>query len=285
MVVGIAWQMEVPTEAGGTELVSGSISAEHAFVSYSEDYKRVFVSADEDLGVRLASLATTGEADRVQASRPAAERLAAVLDMRDHPRGRVDALEAGEKALLRSDEEDPHSDLLRLTPEWTQRSPRRRVMGFPNLAGTRDDGAGGTDCVEARCPASTLTWCEAVEYANRLSKREGRQECMTLVNARGSLGTDFSRDGVTPSDTTYYQCGGYRLPTAGEWEYATRAGTTTAFFSGPWTKESPECFDMTHMNPGAWYCHNSGAHSHPVCTRCTREPNPWGLFDLLGKRV
>lgn len=160
----IAWQhMEVPAEAGGTELVTGMLSAEHAFVSYSADYKRLFVSADDDLGVRLASIATTEIAERAQASRPASGRLAAVFEMRDHPRGKVDALEPTEKALSESTEEATHSDSLRLTAEWdvafadaskiASRGPRDPsvpaqpgAMKFPRFGGPVDYAANAVSC-------------------------------------------------------------------------------------------------------------------------------------------
>lgn len=152
-------------------------------------------------------------------------------------------------------------------------------MGFPNMAGTKPDPSVGNDCVADDCPAAVLGWCEAVLFANQLSRMEGRQECMTLINPRGTVGVDFVCDGAEPQDSSYYDCDGYRLPTGGEWEYATRAGTTTAFFSGPWETPSDLCFDLPHLSRVAWYCANAGELTHPVCTR---EANPWGLYDLLG---
>lgn len=152
-------------------------------------------------------------------------------------------------------------------------------MGFPNLAGTLDDGAGGTDCVGPECPASTMTWCEAVEFANQLSQREGRTQCMKLVNPRGSVGRDFECDGISMPGETYYDCDGYRIPTSGEREHATRAGTTTAFFSGAFEDARDTCYDLPHLSRVAWYCANSGGRTHPVCTR---DANPWGLFDMHG---
>jgi formylglycine-generating enzyme required for sulfatase activity len=60
----------------------------------------------------------------------------------------------------------------------------------------------------------------------------------------------------------------YRLPTEAEWEYACRAGTTTAYYWG-------SIFDESF----AWTNDNSDEKTHEIATR---KPNPWGLHDMSG---
>jgi len=71
----------------------------------------------------------------------------------------------------------------------------------------------------------------------------------------------------------------YRLPTEAEWEYACRAGTTTAYFFGDSAGS-----DGKTLKQYSWYIDNSQLKDgdtgyHQVATK---KPNPWGLYDMDG---
>ncbi len=62
----------------------------------------------------------------------------------------------------------------------------------------------------------------------------------------------------------------YRLPTEAEWEYACRAGSTTAYYFGD---------DPKQLKDYAWYADNSKKKYQKVMQK---KPNAWGLYDMLG---
>ena len=64
--------------------------------------------------------------------------------------------------------------------------------------------------------------------------------------------------------------GRFRLPTEAEWEYACRAGTSSAFHSGN---------DEASLARAGWYVRNTDQRTMPVGQFV---PNAWGLYDAHG---
>jgi formylglycine-generating enzyme required for sulfatase activity len=70
---------------------------------------------------------------------------------------------------------------------------------------------------------------------------------------------------------------GFRLPTEAEWEYAYRAGTTTAFHG--WAANPGGTNDDSQLGTIAWFFGNSSGQTRPVAGKAA---NGFGLYDMAG---
>ena len=145
----------------------------------------------------------------------------------------------------RRDDEDQHevtiSKAFWIGDHAVTQSQYEKVMG-KNLSYFQGHKSNEVQGDRSNHPVEAVLWDHAVEFCKRLSEFPDEKKAGRV----------------------------YRLPTEAEWEYACRAGTTTAFSFG----ESP-----LSLGDFAWYRENSDQQTHRVGEK---KANAWGLYDMHG---
>ena len=103
---------------------------------------------------------------------------------------------------------------------------------YQKVMGVNPSGTKGDDL-----PVCNVAWKDADEFCQKCSKQVNRQ---------------------------------VQLPTEAQWEYACRAGTTTAYHGGN---------TIADLDKVGWHGGNSGGKLHPGGQK---RPNAWGVYDMHG---
>ena len=136
------------------------------------------------------------------------------------------------------------------------------------------DGSGKSAVADkdtAPFPVEQVSWYDAVEFCNALSKSEKIPEYYTLAEIKRKDGA------ITSAKVTENGGKGYRLPTEAEWEYACRAGTKTPFHFG-------EMLNGKNANVYAVYPGTSTKEPYlnRTCIVGSYPANAFGLYDMHG---
>ncbi|MEM9723377.1 MAG: formylglycine-generating enzyme family protein [Bacteroidota bacterium] len=101
-------------------------------------------------------------------------------------------------------------------------------------------------------PVETVTWKDAAMFCNELSLKIGLDTCYEVTRVDGQITFNRSQSG-------------FRLPLESEWQYACQANEPKIRYG--------------ELNRIAWYKENSENKTQEVGLK---EPNKWGLYDMLG---
>ena len=121
----------------------------------------------------------------------------------------------------------------------------KTVASWPQVK--RDLEANPSQFKDGNRPVENVSWDDAVEFCQRLSKQTGKE---------------------------------YKLPSEAEWEYACRAGTTTPFYFGQTITDK-----LANYHADQTYASESQGEHRAETTSVGRgsfPPNAFGLYDMHG---
>lgn len=154
------------------------------------------------------------------------------------------------------------------------------------------------------CPANNVSWYEATDYLDRLSAKEGLQQCYgNCLQACSEDGANVDFPGCwkpcyTANAPDILSCTGYRLPTASEFEWVSRGGGSGSGLD-PTDAGVNDCTATAGVDDEAWFCATADDSQVPrpisgdcasliagPCVRtqpvASKSANAYGVYDIKG---